>query len=72
MQYTCVLSNIAWAGITRGQFDFVDILDVSAVRVVPQGSQSVWNVDGELLKNNFIDTQIHRGLIRVFSSGPQW
>ena len=57
------------AGIRPGRFGFVEIVDVVALKVVPQGPQSSWNVDGELLRNNFMEARIHRGLVRVFSRG---
>ena len=57
-------------GIIRGQFDFVEIVDATAARIVPIGKQSSWNVDGELLRHNFVETQIHRGLVRTFAGGP--
>ena len=56
-------------GVRPGVFEFVDILDVTAIRVIPQGRQSSWNVDGELLKNNNLEANIHRGLIRIFAGG---
>ena len=52
-----------------GQFDFVEIVDVSALRMKPIGRQSSWNVDGELLRNNTVEARVHRGLMRVFSRG---
>ena len=42
---------------------------MTALRVVPSGHQSSWNVDGELLKNNNLEANIHRGLVRIFSMG---
>lgn len=57
------------AGVRAGVFDFVEVVDVTAVRVTPQGEQSSWNVDGELLRHNSLEAQVHRGLIRVFGSG---
>ena len=47
----------------------MEVLDVVALKVVPQGPQSSWNVDGELLRNNAMEASIHRGLVRVFSRG---
>lgn len=56
-------------GVRPGNFDFVEIIDVTALRLSPQGRQSSWNVDGELLRNNSLEANIHRGLIRVFARG---
>lgn len=64
-----VTATVFCVGVRQEAFNFVDIIDTTAVKVMPHGPQSSWNVDGELLKNNNLEAQVHRGLIRVFASG---
>ena len=47
-------------GVTPGQYQYVEVLDVTAVRVEPTGRESAWNVDGELLENNHVTAQVHK------------
>jgi len=47
----------------------VEVVDVTALRVTPSGQQSSWNVDGELLRNNYLEASVHRGLLQIFSKG---
>lgn len=35
------------------------------------GKESRWNVDGELLANNHITAEVHRGLVEVFARGVE-
>ena len=58
-------------GIEPGQFHYVEVLDVSAVRLEPIGRESSWNVDGELLENNHVTAQVHKGLLEVFARGVE-
>lgn len=59
------------AGIEPGQFHYVEVLDVSAVRLEPMGRESSWNVDGELLENNHVTAQVHKGLLEIFARGVE-
>ena len=61
----------AWLGVKPGQFHYVEVLDVTAVRVEPIGRESSWNVDGELLDNNHVTAQVHKGLLEIFARGVE-
>ncbi len=70
LQYAQFLFELSQVGACRGRFPFVDIVDVVAMRVEPQGEESSWNVDGELLDDTRVSVQVHAGLIDVFARGP--
>lgn len=57
--------------MTPGQFKYVEVFDVTAVWVEPTGRESAWNVDGELLANNHVTAQVHKGLLEVFARGVE-
>ena len=42
---------------------------VPGTQVSPVGRESWWNVDGELLSNNHLTAEVHRGLVNVFARG---
>ena len=65
------LPRMYGAGLKPGQFRYVQVLDVTAMRVEPVGRESSWNVDGELLDNNHVTAQIHKGLIEIFARGVE-
>jgi len=44
---------------------------VTALRVEPVGQESSWNVDGELLENNHVTGQVHKGLVEIFARGVE-
>ena len=44
---------------------------MTAVRVEPMGTESAWNVDGELLANNHVTAQVHKGLLDIFARGVE-
>lgn len=67
----CLFSSPDAAGVTPGQFKYVEVLDVTAVRVEPFGCESAWNVDGELLANNHVTAQVHKGLLEIFARGVE-
>lgn len=50
---------------------YVDVVEATSVAVTPQGRESAWNVDGELLANNNIATAVHHAMIPVFSRGVE-
>ena len=41
-----------------GQFPYVELVEATAVAVQPQGRESRWNLDGELLADNHISAQV--------------
>ena len=57
------------AGVQHGAFPYVDIIDATAVQITPEGKESRWSVDGELLANNALTGQVHQGLLEVFARG---
>ena len=59
------------SGVEPGQFRYVEVVDVTAMRVEPVGRESSWNVDGELLDNNHVTAQVHKGLLEVFARGVE-
>ena len=54
------------AGVQAGPF--ADLIHAKAVEIIPEGEESLWNIDGELHTGS-IKAQVHRGLIDVFSRG---
>ena len=50
---------------------YVDVVEATAVSVTPQGRESNWNVDGEILANNTIVTAVHAAVIPVFARGVE-
>ena len=51
------------------KFPYVDVIDCTAVHIVPSGAESSWSVDGELLTDNHLSGEVHRGLMNVFARG---
>lgn len=41
------------------------------MHVEPVGRESSWNVDGELLDNNHVTAQVHKGLVEIFARGVE-
>lgn len=58
-------------GVYQGMLEYVDIVEASWVKVEPQGRESHWNVDGELLQHNAICASIHRGVVPMFGRGVE-
>ncbi|KAK9812251.1 hypothetical protein WJX73_007417 [Symbiochloris irregularis] len=69
LQYLRFLASIPVSGVQDGRFSFVEVVEATAVQVHPVGQESWWNVDGELLQNNHMTAEVHRGLISVFARG---
>lgn len=57
------------AGVEMEKFPYVDVIDCTAVQITPIGAESSWSVDGELLHNNSLSGEVHRGLLDVFARG---
>jgi len=70
-QYLSFLVSAAKHGIRPGQFPFVQTIDVKWVQVVPLDSQSSWNVDGEVIRQQGLTSMVHSGLIQVFARGVE-
>ena len=60
-----------FAGVVKGKSQYVDIIEVTAISVKPDGAESCWNVDGELVSENGITAQVHQGLVDVFARGVE-
>ena len=58
-------------GVRKGMLRYVDVVEATAVGVTPQGHESSWNVDGELLANNTIVTAVHHAVVPVFARGVE-
>ncbi|DBA70237.1 TPA: hypothetical protein ACH3X2_012144 [Trebouxia sp. C0005] len=71
LKYLRFLAAIPRGGIEPGQFSYIEVLDVTAMRVEPVGQESSWNVDGELLENNHVTCQVHKGLVEIFARGVE-
>nr|BAV58283.1 hypothetical protein [Ulva partita] len=70
-QFLRFLLSLAQGGVDES-FSFVDVKEVVAWRceeLTPQGS--VWNVDGELMRSQYMSARCHHGLINVFGRGPE-
>ena len=61
----------AAAGVRAGMLSYVDVVEVLWAKVEPQGRESHWNVDGELLQHNSICASLHRGVVPVFGRGVE-
>ena len=59
------------AGVQKNKFPYVQIAEATAVKIEPVGKESCWNVDGELLDNNYVTARVHRGLLEVFARGVE-
>ena len=47
----------------------MDVKHVTEFRVVPNGRESTWNVDGELVNNCGLKVHACRGLVDIFARG---
>lgn len=74
LQYLRFLLKLSSTGLEPGLHHDgnVEVIPVVAVRVEPVGPQeSLWNIDGELLKCAAITAETHRGAIEVFARGVE-
>ena len=51
--------------------EYVEVVEATWVSIEPQGTESHWNVDGELLANKSITAAVHRGMVPVFARGVE-
>ena len=73
-QFLRFLLKLSSRGLEIGDVneDYVDVLHVVAAKITHSqdpSKNSVWNIDGELLKSSEIVAESHRGAIQVFSRG---
>ena len=66
-------SVTAAAGLAAGEHGFFTVVPAAAVHVEPAAGarESHWNADGELLSDNHITAEVHRGVIDVFARGVE-
>ncbi|XP_024982258.1 ceramide kinase-like [Cynara cardunculus var. scolymus] len=69
--YLWHLTQLARKGGTPLNFDFVEHHKTTTFTFTSSGEESVWNVDGEILKAQKLSAQVFRGLISLFASGPE-
>nr|GEX06300.1 ceramide kinase isoform X1 [Tanacetum cinerariifolium] len=69
--YLWHLTQLARKGGTPLNFDFVERHKTTSFAFTSSGEESVWNVDGEILKARKLSAQVFRGLISLFASGPE-
>ncbi|CAI9091992.1 OLC1v1027119C1 [Oldenlandia corymbosa var. corymbosa] len=69
--YFCHLSQLAVKGGKPLEFQFVEHHKTPAFMFTAIGKESVWNVDGEILKGHQLSAQVFRGLVSLFASGPE-
>ncbi|GJU18672.1 ceramide kinase isoform X1 [Tanacetum coccineum] len=69
--YLWHLTQLARKGGTPLNFDFVERHKTTSFTFTSSGEESVWNVDGEILKAQKLSAQVFRGLISLFASGPE-
>lgn len=48
---------------------YVRVVEATAVKVQPVGSESCWNVDGELMPHNKLSARVCQAAVQVFSRG---
>lgn len=69
VQFLRFLVYMSSHGVDDKAFDYVDVKHVTEFTVLPNGKESTWNVDGELVSNCGLRVHACRGLIDVFSRG---
>lgn len=71
IQYLQFLLDLHRNGVRPGCLPFVEVVHVTGVQVTPQGAESSWNVDGEVLSRSSVSMSVHRALIDVFARGVE-
>ncbi|XP_010532231.1 PREDICTED: ceramide kinase isoform X2 [Tarenaya hassleriana] len=70
-KYLWHLTELAKRGGDPLNFEFVEYHKTRAFTFRSVGSESVWNLDGEMLQAHQLSAQVLRGLIPLFASGPE-
>eukprot|EP00210_Caulerpa_lentillifera_P009406 g8967.t1 len=70
-QYLSFLISAAKQGIQPGQYPFVQTIAAKWVKVEPLNSQSAWNVDGEVIRQQGLTSTVHNGLVQIFARGVE-
>ncbi|KAL8160300.1 hypothetical protein V2J09_001837 [Rumex salicifolius] len=65
------LLELAKKGGNPLDFKFIEHHKTLAFAFTSFGEQSIWNLDGELLKAHKLSAQVFRGLISLFATGPE-
>ncbi|KAL3524130.1 hypothetical protein ACH5RR_016964 [Cinchona calisaya] len=69
--YLCHLTQLAVKGGKPLDFQFVEHYKTPAFMFTSFGKESVWNVDGEILRAHQLSAQVFRGLVSLFAAGPE-
>lgn len=70
-EYLLQLLRLTRKGADPLDFKFVEFHQTPAFTFVSHGSESVWNVDGELFPAHQLSAQVFRGLVDLFARGPE-
>ncbi|XP_020096313.1 ceramide kinase [Ananas comosus] len=68
--YLWHLTQLTKKGSDPLNFKFVEHHKTRAFTFISSQDESVWNLDGEMLKACRVSVQVFRGLINLFASGP--
>ncbi|XP_057454047.1 ceramide kinase [Lotus japonicus] len=69
--YLWHLTQLTRRGGSPLNFKFVEHHKTPAFTFTSLGSQSVWNLDGEIFQAHQLSAQVFRGLICLFATGPE-
>ncbi|XP_062163725.1 ceramide kinase isoform X2 [Alnus glutinosa] len=69
--YLWHLTQLAMRGGSPLNFEFVEHHKTTAFTFTSFGTESVWNLDGELFQAHQLSAQVFRGLVSLFASGPE-
>lgn len=69
VQFLRFLVAMGSRGVDESAFPYVEVKHVTEFKVEPDGRESTWNVDGELVTNCGLHVKACRGLVDVFSRG---
>ncbi|KAE8056828.1 hypothetical protein FH972_013565 [Carpinus fangiana] len=69
--YLWHLTQLARRGGSPLNFNFVEHHKTTAFVFTSFGTESVWNLDGELFQAHQLSAQVFRGLVSLFAAGPE-
>lgn len=70
-KYLWHLTELARKGGNPLNLEFVEHHKTQAFTFTSFGSESVWNLDGEIFQAHQLSAQVFRGLVSLFASGPE-
>ncbi|KAM7266739.1 hypothetical protein ACFE04_004636 [Oxalis oulophora] len=68
--YLWHLTQLAKKGADPLDFEFVEHHKTAAFTFTSSGTESVWNLDGELFRAHQLSAQVLKGFVSLFASGP--